>query len=293
MYWHRYLRITPLLAATVLFTMSLFRFVGSGPFWPYLNWFLVGACNKHWWSTLLHFQNYESKEGMVRFAVPKMISLWRLLQIYIFLSMLHKLIPHFPRKKCCKYIHLSPIKTQLTQNKSTIFSECSVCHSWYLSVDMQLFIIAPALAYLVHRFKKTAILVILAAMLISMVWIVFIHIDTNMTNTYAFLLIPDFVLITIPRRSNHFSISIIWHIFRYHPGVSRIFIPTHFRLPSWLVGFMTGILFVDYPMGTIRIPKVKWIACQKIWPEPIWLVAVLSSFRYWIYAPGSSHWHWW
>lgn len=134
---------------------------------------------------------------------------------------------------------------------------------------MQLFVIAPALVYLVHRFKKTTIVAMLIAILISMAWIVFIHIDLNLANTYV---------------CDHYWFVVIWwiyhslfsYIFRYQRGLGKVFVPTHLRLPSWLIGFITGCFFVDYPMRTIRIPKVTHI-CQKVctWPnfQTNWVVA--------------------
>lgn len=76
------------------------------------------------------------------------------------------------------------MKIQLIQTFS-LLSGRLVSQSWYLSVDMQLFIVAPALVYLVHRFKKTTIIALLIASLISMAWIVFVHIDIGLANTYV------------------------------------------------------------------------------------------------------------
>lgn len=58
LYFHRYLRLTPLLVVSILFTMSLLRFFGSGPIWANTIDFLGKQCERHWWSTLLYVQNY-------------------------------------------------------------------------------------------------------------------------------------------------------------------------------------------------------------------------------------------
>lgn len=93
----------------------------------------------------------------------------------------------------------------------------------------------------------------------------------------------------------HMTASTI--IFRYQQGLGKIFVPTHLRLPSWIIGFITGIIFVDYPMGTIRIPKVancNWLTCMAdnvsltMWKqfglplleiEYLWMVHFISTDR--------------
>lgn len=57
-YFHRYLRLTPLFVVTILCSMSLLRYLGNGPIWPLLLDFLNGQCERNYWSTLLYIQNY-------------------------------------------------------------------------------------------------------------------------------------------------------------------------------------------------------------------------------------------
>ncbi|XP_054728349.1 nose resistant to fluoxetine protein 6-like [Anastrepha obliqua] len=63
MYIHRYLRLTPVLAVAVLFYMSLFNYIGSGPIWKS---FTVAneMCDKTWWATILYVQNYAAPGEM-------------------------------------------------------------------------------------------------------------------------------------------------------------------------------------------------------------------------------------
>jgi len=58
MYVHRYLRLTPALAAAVLFVVSFLKYLGGGPFWQQSVTPLVHSCEKTWWATLLYIQNY-------------------------------------------------------------------------------------------------------------------------------------------------------------------------------------------------------------------------------------------
>ncbi|ALC49280.1 CG3106 [Drosophila busckii] len=57
MYFHRYIRLTPVVAVVVLYIMSLYRYSGEGPMW-----FRLGTqdqkCADTWWATLLYVQNY-------------------------------------------------------------------------------------------------------------------------------------------------------------------------------------------------------------------------------------------
>lgn len=58
LYFHRYIRLTPLLAFCILFSMSLLRFMGDGPIWASTVDFLGKQCERNWWSVLLYVQNY-------------------------------------------------------------------------------------------------------------------------------------------------------------------------------------------------------------------------------------------
>jgi peptidoglycan/LPS O-acetylase OafA/YrhL len=52
--YRRYIRYTPVYAAIILYTVSLMKFTRQGPF----QIDLTSACEKYWWSALLHVQNY-------------------------------------------------------------------------------------------------------------------------------------------------------------------------------------------------------------------------------------------
>lgn len=63
-YLHRFIRLTPLFGASILFSMSLLRFLGSGPFLPTMLHFSHGECERYWWSTLLFIQNFVNQNDM-------------------------------------------------------------------------------------------------------------------------------------------------------------------------------------------------------------------------------------
>lgn len=64
-YLHRYLRLTPLLAVTILFSTSVLQFFGNGPLWPDVVGYFAQQCKRNWWKTLLYIQNYASPDDIV------------------------------------------------------------------------------------------------------------------------------------------------------------------------------------------------------------------------------------
>ncbi|KAG5678860.1 hypothetical protein PVAND_008491 [Polypedilum vanderplanki] len=59
LYLHRYLRVTPVLAILILIVLSIFKFMGSGPFYKFTIFNAqVNQCKSYYWSALIHIQNY-------------------------------------------------------------------------------------------------------------------------------------------------------------------------------------------------------------------------------------------
>lgn len=60
---------------------------------------------------------------------------------------------------------------------------CFQCvgHSWYLSVDMQLFIASPPFIYMLHRYKHKALAIPLALCLLSIVLTMWLSVEHNLT----------------------------------------------------------------------------------------------------------------
>lgn len=67
LYLHRYLRLTPALAAAILMHSTLIRHFGSGPLWKATD--PQPMCEKYWWTTLLYVQNYVNPVDPVRSAI--------------------------------------------------------------------------------------------------------------------------------------------------------------------------------------------------------------------------------
>lgn len=73
LYFHRYLRLTPLLAAVILLYTSLIRYTGSGPQWPTMVDAINSYCAANWWKTLLFIQNYVSPDNMASYEFTTLI----------------------------------------------------------------------------------------------------------------------------------------------------------------------------------------------------------------------------
>lgn len=65
-YLHRYLRITPTLAASVLLSTVLIYYFDNGPFWKNANGLIGEPCREAWWTVILYVQNYCSNPVLVR-----------------------------------------------------------------------------------------------------------------------------------------------------------------------------------------------------------------------------------
>ncbi|XP_065155200.1 nose resistant to fluoxetine protein 6-like [Atheta coriaria] len=63
-YLHRYLRLTPALAAVLVVHLTVLKHFGSGPYWPQLIATAYDSCEKYWWSLLLYIQNYTNTLDM-------------------------------------------------------------------------------------------------------------------------------------------------------------------------------------------------------------------------------------
>lgn len=61
-YWHRYIRLTPLLVIVVLFQSSVIKFFGDGPLWAPIVEESLAVCERDWWKLLLYVHNYHSDD---------------------------------------------------------------------------------------------------------------------------------------------------------------------------------------------------------------------------------------
>lgn len=112
LYFHRYVRLTPALAANILFYATLWKHLVVGPISNQFRW--DDMCDSYWWSALLYIQNYVNPASIVSYTTRK-------------------------------YIYNAKIDR---------FQFQCFGHSWYLSVDMQCFILSPLFIYPLWRWRN-------------------------------------------------------------------------------------------------------------------------------------------
>ncbi|XP_050082851.1 nose resistant to fluoxetine protein 6-like [Anopheles aquasalis] len=198
MYAHRYLRLTPALAALVLYTATLMRYSGSGPFWDGAMTLMADNCRDYWWSTLLYVQNYVN-----------------------------------PGELC-------------------------LGHSWYLSVDMQLYLAAPFLVYPLWRWGRRVLLLLAALLLTSMVtvFVLFIAYDLRL----SFLAVDG---------------ERVRHRYTYYP--------THTRMGAWLVGLGYG--YALQRTRKYRVRLAAWLVGAGWFAAATTMLVILLS-AYPLHQPG-------
>lgn len=64
LYFHRYLRLTPALAAAILLYATLLKRATDGPLAEVMTREAV-MCDDYWWSALLYVQNYVNSADVV------------------------------------------------------------------------------------------------------------------------------------------------------------------------------------------------------------------------------------
>lgn len=125
MYFNRIVRVTPILAVSILLSVSLMRFLGNGPLWPSIFETFNDKCKRNWGTTMLYVQNYANPSDVVSIF-------WNIFWIY----------------------------GQFTVNLLILYKFQCFPPSLYLAVDMQLYLIAPVMVYSIYRFKAKALAIL-------------------------------------------------------------------------------------------------------------------------------------
>ncbi|XP_065079673.1 nose resistant to fluoxetine protein 6-like [Ochlerotatus camptorhynchus] len=180
MYLHRYLRLTPALAALILLSSTLMKYFGSGPMWDTSISMMENGCQQYWWSALLYVQNYVN-----------------------------------PLKMC-------------------------LGHSWYLSVDMQLFVLSPLLIYPLWKWGRRVLYIIAVLILLSMGCVVGSFLVNNLRLAF----------VDSGRQAIDKSRMVL------------VYYPTHTRVGAWLVGVILGYILHQTKHHRIQLSK---IACISGW----------------------------
>ncbi|KAG5670208.1 hypothetical protein PVAND_000486 [Polypedilum vanderplanki] len=169
MIWKRYLRLTPVLAAIILFVISFEKFLITGPF--DID-FLKEPCLKNWWMALLHIQNYLD------------------------------------------------------------FPEMCIIHSWYLSLDFQLFFISSFIIYLIYKFGKKFLAIPAFLCLVSIIYSLIIS------------FIFDARLRTVKNGEGFFNY------------MRLLYFQTQSRASPWFIGMIFGYFLYFNSGKTLKINKL-------------------------------------
>lgn len=136
-----------MLGVSILLTMTLARFVSSGPFWPFIMDHLIGNCERYWWSTALFIQNYVNPTSLVN--LPKCCdSSGTIFDFDIFLTFLFQVFSAFvvslSRFASFRYLAFRCLLNSSIQNESDLrfayrdfglrwIHVCSACDLWYVT----------------------------------------------------------------------------------------------------------------------------------------------------------------
>ncbi|KAG5670728.1 hypothetical protein PVAND_000972 [Polypedilum vanderplanki] len=120
-----------------------------------------------------------------------------------------------------------------------------LAHSWYLSVDFQLFILSPLLIYPAWKFGW------------KFLWLFFVLIIAVIV--YTFLIAFSFEVAAYHLRLEQIS-TIAYYLF--------IYFPTHARMNPWLIGMLTG-----YFLYKNRDTKLK---ISGIWMFILWIISLCT-----------------
>lgn len=119
-------------------------------------------------------------------------------------------------------------------------------HSWSMSVDMQLYSIAPIIAYLIYNLNINAHIVALVAVFSCVACTLIVHTTFNLRNRCVSHFAAIILKTKLTVLSNSFDIAYV--VLAYYP--------TLIRLSGWIIGFYTGYILTVHPSESIRISKV-------------------------------------
>ncbi|XP_068152669.1 nose resistant to fluoxetine protein 6 [Drosophila tropicalis] len=169
MYLHRYLRLTPIVAVSILVYYKLLPYLGDGPLYGNWNFDSYDSCKDNWYWTLLYIQNYAADQ------------------------------------------------------------EC-LAHTWYLAIDMQLYIISPILLFIVYKWGKKGAAVVF---------------------TFTMLMVACLFTIMITKN---------YSVLNPQGGGGDISHTTHTRTSPWLVGFLFGYFLHATRGKTFKLNRfVAWL----------------------------------
>ncbi|PSN38328.1 hypothetical protein C0J52_12694 [Blattella germanica] len=141
-------------------------------------------------------------------------------------------------------------------------------HSWYLAADMQLFLVAPFIIYPIWKWKNFGKWLLGLLLLISIGVLFFII----LVNRYLGVQSAGF------------------HDTMLQEYTSGVYLPTHMRTTSYIVGLGLGYIFY-------KLQEEKQFKLEKFWVATGWIVCLITLFLvvfgpYKLMIPGSTYQIW-
>lgn len=190
-YIHRYLRLTPALAAVILISATLLEYMGAGPKWNYIKNNFADNCKIYWWTALLYVQNYVNVNKMC------------------------------------------------------------VGQTWYLNIDMQLYIVSPIILFFLWKYPKTGgCFVIICIMSFIAVPFYIAYVDELAGITTNFY----------PKTSKN-------------DFMNSYYLKTHARAAPWFIGLLVGHL-----LSVVRFRNYKVSRLNKLMGFILWAVCLSVMF---------------
>ncbi|XP_018319862.1 nose resistant to fluoxetine protein 6-like isoform X2 [Agrilus planipennis] len=177
-YMHRYLRLTPPVAALFVYYVTLSRRLGNGPVYNFITDRQRQPCVDNWWSFFLYIENYAHT------------------------------------------------------------SEMCITHTWYINVDMQMFIFSPLLLWSIVLYRKKMLFIGLPLLIIISTVVVFLIMYIN---------------------------EILWYSQSFY---DKYYYVTHTHLAPWFIGMVLGIVLYN--------SKNKKLQMNKLLTTSIWCIVLLA-----------------
>lgn len=139
-----------------------------------------------------------------RYVVDAIFGRWPTLadvKLFCWSMFLLLVVGHFTRPKLreskwsCTYKHKMYLKIRnRTRSKSNDCHAIFQCFltSWYISMDLQLFIVAPAIVFLIHRSRVKTLIALFAVVLICVGCTIAAHANYNLRNMYVYYILYIF-----------------------------------------------------------------------------------------------------
>lgn len=268
---HRYLRYTPVLAAMMLYYISLNRHFIDGPITE-LNDIFINNCLKYWWSTLLHVQNYVNVNEMClphSWYLSADFQLFLISPFFIYFAWKYgrKFIWTFPTIATLGSVYLLVatliFEIQTTVRKEGNFGDFFTILYYPTHTRLAPWFIGMNTGYILYKYKNQKIEIsktlnaILWILALSVLIAVLVSIKLFALPMEEVSLVSNAIYFALHRVA--WSLGLAWIIFACHNIGSGSFIRWFLSLPEWQVlarmGLSIYLVHVVYQLVTMMNQK--------------------------------------